>query len=299
MMILLRDTDRYRLPIHDLRLLLLLITVCIQFITSFPSGVVLALPRSHYSSCPDFQKNAVNEKVVEADTTTNDSTLVFRADYVYESDTAPLVSPERMLNFFRDAKNRDCLCTAGGQKEAQTIDTTDELLEKWKDRASTLGAVEPDSSDVIINVQTGRIHFPGLTVDTTSVIGSKLIVPAESSSFPNYEFILIQDKRKVDGLRPIVWTFNRLMALSKKEGRDTTPLSLTRVFALPSEDGKDVTFKTETFLEVRVSFPAFLLKILPTSKEKTEAQGGEAVKKVLKKDIKVAVDKFRESWVDF
>jgi hypothetical protein len=74
---------------------------------------------------------------------------------------------------------------------------------------------------------------------------------------------------------------------------------LTRVFARPSEDGKTVKFKTEAFLEVQVSFPAFLLKLLPSSKEKVETQGSEAVKKALKRDISVAVDKFRAAWVDF
>lgn len=297
MTILLHDVDQNRLPIHDLRLPLLLLLACIQFVSSFPPEVFWALSRSRRSSRPDVRKNAVTEKAVQVDT--SDATLVFRADYVYESEPAPLVSPERMLDFFRDSKNRDCLVTAGDRLESHTLDTTNELLEKWKSKASTLGAVEPDASDAIINVRTGRIHFPGLNVDTTSLIGTKLILPPESISFPNYEFILIQDKRNVSGFKPIVWMYNRLMAPSKKEGRDTTPSSLTRVFALPSEDGKTVKFETHTFLEVQVSFPAFLLKIIPSSKEKAEEQGNEALKKALKKDIEVAVDKFRANWVDF
>ena len=297
MMILLHDVDRNRLPVHGLRLPLLLLVAFIQFVTSFPPEVLWALSRSCHSSRSELQHFVVNEKAVQVDT--SDATLVFRADYVYVSDPAPLVSPERMLDFFRDSKNRDCLLTAGDRLESHTIDTSNDLLEKWKSKASTLEAAEPDASDVIINVRTGRIHFPGLTVDTTALIGSKLILPPEATSFPNYEFILIQDKRSVSGLKPIVWAFNRLMAPSKKEGRDTAPFSLTRVFALPSEDGKTVKFKTHTFLEVRVSFPAFLLKLIPSSKEKAEAQGSEALIKTLKKDIDVAVDKFRANWVDF
>jgi len=46
-------------------------------------------------------------------------------------------------------------------------------------------------------------------------------------------------------------------------------------------------------LEIRVKFPAVLLKMLPVSKDKAEAQGAEAVRKVLKKDIDVSIEKFK------
>ena len=204
-----------------------------------------------------------------------------------------------MVDFFRNAVNRNCLISGGNTRETTTIPTTNGLLQKWKNRASSLQAVEPDASDDVIQVRVGGMQFPGVTLESTSLIGTKLLLPSESNAFPSYEFTLIQDSRQATGLPPLVWVFNKLTGAGNQEReKDTAPMSLSRVTVQESSDGKDITFKIETFLEIRVKFPAVLLKILPVKKEKAEAQASEAVTKVLKKDIDAAIAKFRERYVD-
>lgn len=231
--------------------------------------------------------------------TNDEASLVLRADYVGESKPAPVTSQEAMIDFFRDPKHCACLISAGNTRESHTVPTTDELLQKWKSRAASLGGEQPEMSDYIISVRTGGIRFPGVTVVSTSLIGSKLLLPTDSTGFPGYEFTLIQDQREATGLRPIVWVYNQLTGAGNKEREnDAAPTSLSRVAPCPTPDGESVTFKIDSFLEIRVKFPAVLLKIMPVSKEKAEAQGAEAVINVLKKDIDVSIDKFRDIYVE-
>lgn len=227
--------------------------------------------------------------------------LVLRADYDKESEPAPSTSQASMIDFFRDPKHCACLISAGNKRESHTVHTTEELLNKWKHRAAKLGGAEPTATDDIISVAVSGISFPGVKVESTSMIGSKLLLPADESGFPSFEFTLIQDKRTATGLPPIVWIYNQLTGAGKKEReKDTTPMSLSRVFVCRSTDDDDdsITFMIKSFLEIRIRFPAVLLKILPVTKEKAEAQGGEAVTKVLKKDIDVSIAKFRDIYVD-
>ena len=204
-----------------------------------------------------------------------------------------------MIDFFRDSKHSACLISAGNTRESHTVAVSDELLQKWKSRALALGAKEPEATDTIISVRTGGIRFAGVTVESTSLIGSKLLLPTAANAFPSYEFVLIQDQREATGLRPIVWVYNQLTGVGDKE-RDkyTTPMSLSRVTPCLTPDGESVTFQIDSFLEIRINFPAILLKILPVSKEKAEAQGAEAVTKALKKDIDVSIEKFRDIYAD-
>lgn len=229
----------------------------------------------------------------------DEASLVLRADYVGQSKLAPVTSQEAMIDFFRDPKHCACLISAGNTRESHTVRVTDELLQRWKRRATSLGASEPETSDNIISVRTGGIRFPGVTVESTSLIGSKLILPTESTGFPSYEFVLIQDQREATGLRPIVWIYNQLTGAGNTEReKDAAPMSLSRVAPCPTEDGENVTFKIDSFLEIRIKFPVVLLKILPVSKEKAEAQGADAVIKVLKKDIDVSIEKFRDIYAE-
>lgn len=236
------------------------------------------------------------ESATTVDEAVDQASLVLRADYVGESSSAPATSQEAMLEFFSDPKHSTCLITAGNKRESHTVPVTDELLSKWKKRGSILGAEEPNEGDVIISVRTGGIKFPGVTVESTSLIGSTLLLPTDSNPFPSYEFVLIQDQREATGLKPIVWVYNQLV--HPERAKDASPMSLSRVAPYPTEDGKSITFKIHSFLEINVKFPAVLLKILPMSKEKAEAKGADAVLKVLKNDIDVSIEQFRDIYVE-
>jgi hypothetical protein len=94
--------------------------------------------------------------------------------------------------------------------------------------------------------------------------------------------------------------FNQLVGVGNKDReKDAAPMSLSRVAPYPTvDDPEKITFKIESFLEIKVKFPSVLLKILPVSKEKAEAQGADAVRKVLAKDIDVSIEKFRDIYVE-
>lgn len=255
------------------------------------------------SSCPAAAAAAAATAATDETTSdtikgqaTEEASLVIRADYVGKSEPAPASSTEAMQEFFQDSSSRDCLISAGNTRETHPVPTTNKLLERWKVRAFALGAEEPSASDEIISVNTGGIKFPGITIQTTSLMGTKLLLPTKKTKCPSYEFILIQDEREVVGLRPIVWVYNQLVGGKDKE-KETAPMCMSRITACPSSDNKNVTFQIDTFLEIRISFPAILLKILPVSKEKVEARGVKAIQRMLKKDIDVSLTKIRELYI--
>lgn len=282
---------------RPLELLLLLSIAHICIIDAFlPRQRVRVDPKNQFS-CGGALSASTASSVEEA---VDQASLVLRADYVGESSPAPVTSQEAMVDFFRDPKHSSCLITAANTRESHVVPSNNELLTKWKKRASILGAAEPKESDVIISVRTGGIKFPGVTVESTSLIGSTVLLPTESNHFPSYEFVLIQDQREASGLKPIVWVFNQLVGVGNKDReKDASPMSLSRVAPYPTvDDPEKITFKIESFLEIKVKFPSVLLKILPVSKEKAEAQGADAVRKVLAKDIDVSIEKFRDIYVE-
>jgi len=239
------------------------------------------------------------ENTAKGDVDSTKACLVFRADYATESDPAPATTQEAIVDFFRDPIHRNCLISAGNTREAHTVAVTDELLQKWKNRASLLGAAEPDATDDIVRVRIGGMRFPGINLESKSLIGSKLLLPTETTDFPSYEFVLIQDQREATGFQPLVWIYNQLTGAGKKDReKDTTPTSLSRVTIRGSNTNKTVTFMIETFLEIQVKFPVVLLKMLPVKKEKAEGQAAEALTKILKKDIDVAIAKFRDLYAE-
>ena len=154
----------------------------------------------------------------EKDKGSKKACLVLRADYVKETAPAPATSQDKMVDFFRKPLHRDCLISAGGKRETRTVATTDELLEKWKKRALSLRVSEPERCDAIIEVKVGGIRFPGISLESISLIGSKLLIPIQPNMFPSYEFVLIQDKRQATGLRPFVWVYEKLTGEENKNG---------------------------------------------------------------------------------
>jgi hypothetical protein len=288
---------------RHLQLLSVVLVIFIQLGNAFCLGNCSALSVRNRPSRP-FHKSRTNatpgnlaETIRTKDEEEPDqATLVLRADYVGESKAAPSTSQQAMVAFFRDPQNRNCLISAGNTRETHCT-TTDELRRKWKIRASSLGAEVPEANDTIVRVRIGRMRFPGVTLESTSLIGTKLVIPTWSNAFPSYEFVLIQDKREATGLKPLVWVYNLLVGKGDREReKDTTPTSLSRVTVQESNDGKFVTFKIETILEICVNFSAILLKLLPVKKEKAEAQGSSAVSRILRKDIDLAITTFRDTY---
>lgn len=236
---------------------------------------------------------------------TNDASLKFVCDFPYECSGVPFSPNDDVFEFLSQDDQRNCLVTAGNQRDCKEIKGVDQsIMDLWKARASDLNAAMPTDKDSVVTVKTSGINFPGLSLESNAIIGCKLIAGEEREgsdtiSFPMYEFTLITDEQQVSGAPPVVWIYNKLTGANtnneEKKSNKKAPLSLTRVVCFEKEG--TLVFQTNASLVIEVAFPKFLLRILPTTKEKAEEQGSAAVTKTLKKDITAAMDTLQKQYV--
>lgn len=215
----------------------------------------------------------------------------------FESAPAPLATPDTLLEFFQLDQNRNCLVSGGNNKPCIATSPSPELLQIWREKAALNGGAEPNENDVLLQVNTGGMKMPGITISSVAVIGCKLL--SNANAFPVFEFVLVDDEQQVEGSKPIVWIFNQLTAASKKGDKAKKkdgPLSITRVSAKLSSDQKAIVFFSEGYIKISVKFPAVLLKILPVSREKAEEQGSTAIQRVIEKDGQAGLFAFRDSF---
>lgn len=228
------------------------------------------------------------------------ATLKFSANTSFTSGAAPKASSEKVLEFFQMEENRNYLVSSGGTQQVEAAASTADLTDRWKIEADRMDAEEPTLEDVILRVKTGSISFPGLKLVSTALIGSKLLKPSDASMYPEFQFTLITDERSVKGAPPIVWIYNQLTGGGKRDEKTKggTAHSFSRVTV--GEIGDEINFSISAMLEIDVNFPSLLLRLLPISKEKAEAQGSAAVLKTISKGIEASIMGFRDnynSWI--
>jgi len=145
-----------------------------------------------------------------------------------------------------------------------------------------------------------QVSFPGLTLVTSTVSGIKEI-RNERNILEAFEVFLIAEKSKPKGAAPIVWMYNKLTGNDKREHGVFQPPKQAKAKSLIGSTKLDdgslaLSFKLD--MQITIEFPAILLKILPTSKEKVEEEGSASVLKTMSKDIEMAMiaayDKFME-----
>ena len=159
------------------------------------------------------------------------------------------------------------------------------LWDRWAQEADLTGTPMPRPNvDELLLVKSSGIPFPlGLTMFVESIIGVSLVLPEESdSSFPEYQFTLIKDTIKAEGPRAIVWIYEKIMGASSEQnkGQATHSFSTLKVEPTPDKPG-EIVFQSDVRIEVNVYFPKILLRILPMSREKSNALGSEATQKTL------------------
>ena len=225
-------------------------------------------------------------------------TLQFRADINTESSALPYSSREKVEAFFTCPDNRNLFITAGGKREYEKVESSDSdaLLASWTRICAQEGNAIPDESDEIFTVKTGGISFPGLTLETRATMGIKLV---EKESGPTYEVTLIGDDRRVKGLPPVVYIFNKLTGGggdASVESGSSDNVSTTNIICEFNQESSNVTFKTSTQFTINIRFPSILMKIIPTSKEKAEEQGSQAITKAVGKDVEQSMVVFEEAY---
>ncbi|CAJ1930411.1 unnamed protein product [Cylindrotheca closterium] len=239
-----------------------------------------------------FSYRKVDNRRITLHSTEDDNgetaTLVLDGGTAVSTGPLPFVSDEFLASFVQDTSNRNLLASAGGDRPLEEIQLTSDLLKTWQDACKELGLQKiPYETDSVIKVRTSGINFPGLQLESTASIG---IMGDATNENQVYEFVLIQDENRVKGLPPIVWIFNKLTGSDGKGNgnNQSTSSRTTLVYKKISESAFFFTIKSR--LVVNVKFPAFLLKILPTNKEKAEETGS--------KDVNLALKAFEKAYLE-
>jgi hypothetical protein len=223
------------------------------------------------------------------------STLTLTGKLCLSTKPLPSCAPEKNLQFLQTPEIRNMLVTSGGERTVEELELTPKLLSEWKTACDTVGSKYPDSDDVILSITTPGIAFPGLTITSRSKIGAKFILEKEPYK-SYYEFTGVADETTVEGLKPAVWIYNMLTGAGKKDEKSRTSISSLSRFSCEKTVDDTVLFKTDVFLSVGIKFPAILLRIIPTSKEKAEESGGQAIVKAIEKDVVKALSGIEEAY---
>ena len=75
-------------------------------------------------------------------------------------------------------------------------------------------------------------------------------------------------------------------------------LSVTKIGYQTVNNGSEIVFTADSSLVINVNFPAFLLKILPTNKDKAEESGSKSITRVLEKDVKASLKAFQKAYLE-
>ena len=60
----------------------------------------------------------------------------------------------------------------------------------------------------------------------------------------------------------------------------------------------NIVFQTKSYLSIGITFPKFLLKILPGDKETIEKRGGISIVKTLDKDLVQSMEAFEKAYLN-
>lgn len=221
--------------------------------------------------------------------------ITFHGDFSYTSKTIVNVPKEEFLMYFKSRDTKNLLASGGGEKKLEELSITDDCRSIWRETCAMYGLNEVLNEDEdAITTSTTEIQFPGLTLLNTVMT----LVKHAYDEVPQYEFYLMAEKRETKGPSPIVWLFNKLTGAEPEEKRSFIPskqgMAASKVYIVDKDGDFAVQFDLE--MSVVVKFPAVLLKVLPTSKEKMEQQGSESVIKAVSKEIIPAVDKVVEKF---
>jgi hypothetical protein len=226
-------------------------------------------------------------------------TLIFNADHVFVSEPFPASEKSEVASFFKKPEMRDLLLSAGGKRSAYTVPSHPDLDKLWSQACKDYYGEEslPRVGDVAISVET-EIQFPGLKLVTTVLNGARLL-ENEETGLPEYEFVLIGDRKRSVGNPLVAWIFNQLTGSSNEaiEGFNPSETKAKSRVSIVENGSNDFSFKFDMEFETKISFSRVLLKILPASKEKMEEQGGAAMQKTVSGEVFEAVNALREQFL--
>jgi hypothetical protein len=218
--------------------------------------------------------------------------LVFDGSCTLVSDPLPAnVTSEQLAKFMRQERTRALFFSAGGTRPVENYEMTSNLRTMWEEIAIDYfqaPSLLPHENDSIISCDS-IIQFPGVLLTTTALNGIK-IQDDKQSGFPIYTVVGFAERQRVEGTRPVVWLFNQLTGLDKKEKGAFYPTSARACSEISIIDkGESFAFQFNVNLKVVTKVPKVLVRLLPTSKEHVEEQGSIAVANALSKDLKATL----------
>ena len=237
------------------------------------------------------------------------TTLTLQGTISVASNDLPKTSIEDVSEFFQTEAYRNLLVNGGGERPCSEVEVTPQLLDDWKNRCLTLDACQPDENDSILSVVSPGLQFPGLKVESNNVIGVKYIENGEDGISTidesnekrrgsRYEFVLLANKQTASGLAPTVWIFRKLTGADKNGGEDNSKIKSLSTVTYEEKENGNIVFQTVAFLSIGITFPKFLLKILPGDKKTIEKRGGKSIVKTLNKDIVQSMDSFEKAYLN-
>jgi hypothetical protein len=224
-------------------------------------------------------------------------TLKFSANLSFTSESLADAKIEDVVEFFQKEEFRDLLLSAGGNRPVKEVQETPAIKARWELARDFFGSsLLPAECDRYLSTDA-LILFPGIVMTNTVVNGIKQLEDDERG-LPLNLFVLVAEKRSVKGARPLVWIFNQLTGAGKNEDTEYSPPQ-GHVMTRTSIVGKDgsLALNVQVNCQIIVSFPAILVRILPTSKEKMEEQGSASVSKAVSKDLEVGIIAVRDAFL--
>lgn len=243
---------------------------------------------------------------------------------------------QKLSEFMFEDSHRDLiLAGADSQNQVEVVeDPHDDLFEVWQEETERQSHLEAPvlEEDAILQVTTDGIHFPGLQLKTTATVGCKKVMSNGTNSL---QITLLEDELDATGSDALVWVFHHLTGTGHKHN-DTghhfhlPHLHLPHLRGHKDDDDKEqeeehhddtehphhhherrthstniisakyvddsIVFSSTADLTISVSFPSFLLKILPVSAEMAETQGSEAIHKVVTRDIGPSLEMLKKQF---
>jgi hypothetical protein len=221
------------------------------------------------------------------------SSLEFIGDMVETSDPLDNVSRENAVRFLQSNRFLELLLSGGGKRAVTAVERTPELEEMWQNAYDNLEMkCQPQEIDSLLATDT-VIQFPGLKLTNTVVNGVKKFEKEDC-----VECILVAEKRTPSGAPPLVWMFNQLTGGSA-QANFTPPQghALSQMSVVEKGEG-ELAYETDVKITIVINIPAAVIRLLPASHEKMEAQGSEAIKNSVAKDVMPALAAVRKACME-
>jgi hypothetical protein len=205
-------------------------------------------------------------------TTTADSVLVFKTTINAKSQP---IDPAALTSYFSTKDFRLFFLSPGGSNPIQDAAWDEELKSFFYKRYQSQLDEDTDLPPYVHTVET-IIQFPGLQMINNVTVACGLQDGYEQKSC-YYETFLIAEEKRIRGAAPIVWLFQKLVPPRSTSRTEPSGTAYTKV----CKDDSNTIVVVVSHVSIEVSFPTFLLRILPMSKEKTQSQGSASIQKAV------------------